>query len=70
MPFHSRATVISRDNYLGAADLIEPILLSVKERFVITYTRKGLREGNPEKWKHSSVRKCSHFMFPRKVHSP
>lgn len=70
MPFHSSSTVISKDNYLGVADLIEPILLSEKERFVIIYTRKDLREGNPEKWRHSSVRKYNHFMFPRKVRNP
>ena len=46
MLFYRRVSVISRDSSLGAANLIGPILLSYKERFIITCTGKDLREGN------------------------
>lgn len=54
-----QVSVISRDNSLGAAGLIGPSQPSDKEEFILTFTRKDLREGNPLKWRHSSIRKCT-----------
>lgn len=59
MLFYIRVSVISGDNSLGAADLIRPTLLTDKEVFIITFTRKDqVREGSTEKWKHSLTIPC------------
>ena len=56
MFFYSRAIVITETITFRQLISLRQFYLVIKT-FVITYTRKDLREGNTEKWKHSSVRK-------------